>query len=145
MNRFTVDPSHFTLGGAYYPKGHVFAMFTDEPAAHGAAHRVASVSHVGAVNVATAEAIRETFGARAEEVGGIPSVGREDQFMLRFVELARSNEAGLLIEVAHANVPALTQALRDAGARVGYYYRTLIIEELIDASPEAEAAASGKL
>lgn len=145
MSSFVVERNHFTIGGAYYPKGHVFSMFPDESAAHHAAHKVAAIAHVGAVDVVRSEDIRQTFGQRAEEVGGMPSVGREDQFMLRYVELARENEAGVLIEVAGADIDALTQALKDAGALLAYYYRTLVIDELIDASPGAEAAAAGKL
>lgn len=145
MNSFVVERNHFTIGGAYYPKGHVFAMFPDEPAAHGAAHKVATIAHVGAVNVLTSQDIRQAFSERADEVGGMPSVGREDQFMLRYVELAREDEAGLLIGVAGADIDAISQALKEAGALLAYYYRALVIDELIDTSPGAEAAAAGKL
>lgn len=145
MNRFIVEPSHFTIGGAYYPKGHVFAMFPTEAVTHRAAHKVATIPRIGAVSVLTSHDITQTFGERVEEVGGLPSVGREDQFMLRFVELAHDDQSGLLVEVAHANVQSLSQVLREHGADVAYYYRTLIIEELIDPGSEAESAASGRL
>ena len=146
MNTFTADPSHFTMGGAYYPTGHVFAMFTDEATAQAAAAQIAAVAGVGAITLATAAAIQQAFAQRAADVGtGAPSVGREDQFMLRFVELARGGKAGLLIEVGRADTEALSAALAASGAVLAYYYRTLVIEELVDSSPRAEAAAAGKL
>ena len=97
MAAFTADPKHFTVAGAYYPTDHVFAMFADAAAAQAAATRMAEVPDVGAVQLAEPGAIQQTFAKRAADVGGAPSVGREDQFMLRFVELARGGKAGLLI------------------------------------------------
>lgn len=146
MNTFTADPSHFTMGGAYYPTGHVFAMFTDEAAAQAAAAQIAAVAGVGAITLATPAAIQQAFAQRAADVGtGAPSVGREDQFMLRFVELAQAGKAGLLIELADAEVEAISAILNANGALLAYCYRKLVIEELVDASPRAEAAAAGKL
>ena len=106
---------------------------------------MADVPDVGAVQLAEPGALQQTFAKRAADVGGAPSVGREDQFMLRFVELARGGKAGLLIEVGRADTEALSAALAASGAVLAYYYRTLVIEELVDASPRAEAAAAGKL
>ena len=146
MNTFTADPSHFTMGGAYYPTGHVFTMFTDQAAAQAAAAQIAAVAGVGAITLGTPAAIQHTFAQRAADVGtGAPSVGREDQFMLRFVELAQSGKAGLLIELADAEVEAISAILNASGSLLAYCYRKLVIEELVDASPRAEAAAAGKL
>ena len=145
MTAFTADPKHFTVAGAYYPTDHVFAMFADAAAAQAAATRMAEVPDVGAVQLAEPGAIQQTFAKRAADVGGAPSVGREDQFMLRFVELARGGKAGLLIEVGRADTEALSAALAASGAVLAYYYRKLVIEELVDSSPRAEAAAAGKL
>ena len=144
MASFT-DPSQFTMTGAYYPKGHVFAMFKDAASAHAAVESVAKQPKVGEVQFLSPEAITQAFAERIESVGGMPSVGREDQFMLRFVELARGGKAGLLIEVGRADTEALSAALAASGAVLAYYYRTLVIEELVDSSPRAEAAAAGKL
>ena len=100
----------------------------------------------GAITLATPTAIQQAFAQRAADVGtGAPSVGREDQFMLRFVELAQAGKAGLLIELADAEVEAISTILNASGALLAYCYRKLVIEELVDASPRAEAAAAGKL
>ena len=142
---FRADPSHFSLSGDYYPKGHVFAMFNDAAAAHAAVTEVAKVHKVGEVRSLPPELIVQAFAERTESVGGMPSVGREDQFMLRYVELAKEGKAGALIEMGDAVSDEVGAALAAAGALLAYYYRTLVIEELVEASTQAEAAASGKL
>ena len=145
MPAFAIDSSHYTLRGAYYPTDHVFAMFADTAAAQAAAERLASVPGIGAIRLAEPAAIQSAFAKRAEDVGGAPSVGREDQFMLRFVELARTGKAGVLVEAGDADTDGLSAALNASGAVLAYYYRKLVIEELVDSSPRAEAAAAGKL
>ncbi len=145
MSNFHVDARHFTVSGAYYPTDHVFAMFANEAAAQAAAEHIAAVPDVGAISVASPGPIQQAFGERAAEVGGAPSVGREDQFMLRFVELAGAGRAGLLIEVGRAETEALSAALAAGGAVLAYHYRALVIEELVDSTPPAEAAAAGRL
>ena len=143
---FVPDPSHFTkLTGAYYPTGHVFAMFGDEAAANAAAERLRALPGVGAVTLCTPDAIESAFAERAAQVGGAPSVGREDQFMLRYVELARAGTCGVLVELDNAGADALRNALEETQATLAYHYRTLVIDELISPTPRAEAAAAGRL
>lgn len=143
--QFTPEPAHFTMSGAYYPTGHVFAMFADLPAAESAAAAIAGIEGIGTPRMATAPAIAQAFAKRADDVGGMPSVGREDQFTLRFVELARAGKPGLLIDVGSADLGALSDALKAAGAVLAYHYHTLVIEELVAPTPKAEAAAAGRL
>ncbi len=146
MNTFAPDPSNFTkLTGAYYPTGHMFAMFNDLAAVQTAAARIAELPGVGAVSIAPGAAIESAFGQRAAEVGGSPSVGREDQFMLRFVELARAGKCGLLIDMGVADGTDVAHALGATGAQLAYHYRALVIDELVEPTRRAEAAAAGKL
>ncbi|HOB65899.1 hypothetical protein [Ottowia sp.] len=146
MTRFTPNASHFTaLTGAYYPTGHVFAMFADESAAQAASNRMQAVPDVGDVTLAMPDAIQAAFAKRAAEVGAMPSVGREDQFMLRFVELARAGKCGLLIDMGNADAEAVQAVLDEHGALVAYHYRNLVIEEMVTPTPKAEAAAAGRL
>ena len=145
-SRFVPDPSHFTkLTGAYYPTGHVFAMFADGAAAEAAAERLRALPGVGAVTLATPDAIEGAFAERAAEVGGAPSVGREDQFMLRYVELARAGKGGVLVELDNAGAGAVARALDAGQATLAYHYRTLVIDEIVSPTPRAEAAAAGRL
>lgn len=145
MATFQADPAHFTVGGAYYPKGHVFAMFNSADAARAAVERVAHVPKVGELRYLPPEAIVQAFAERSESVGGMPSVGREDQFMLRYVELAKEGKAGVLIDMADASADDMGAALAAAGAVLAYYYRALVIEELVQTSTHADEAAAGKL
>ena len=50
-----------------------------------------------------------------------------------------------MIEVGHAAPEAIAQVLEANNAALAYHYRTLVIEELVDTKPRAEAAAAGKL
>lgn len=145
MSAFTPDPSHFTLTGAYYPKGHVFAMFPDLAAAHEAVHGLAHVPGIGEVQAVAAPDIERIFADRADEGGGGPSVGRENQFMLRFVELARSGNSAVVIDVVNADADTIAGVLTDRGAMLAYYYRAWVIEDLVPPTPGAEAAAAGRL
>lgn len=142
---FSADPSHFSISGTYYPKGHVFAMFNDAAAAHAAVAAVAKVPQVGEVQFLPPEAIVQAFAERTRSVDGMPSVGREDQFMLRYVELAGEGNAGVLIDMGHAAAEGVSAALAAHGAVLAYHYRTLVIEELVHTAAHAEEVASGKL
>lgn len=143
---FNPDSGHFSAAGAYYPSGHVFAMFRDTGAAEAAAGSLSASIATDQLTLATPAAIERAFASRADEVGeGIPSLGREDQFMRRFVELARAGKAGLLIELGDTDPQALGDALRATGAVLAYHYRPLVIEDLVPPTPTAEAAAAGKL
>ena len=142
---FTPDAAHFTMRGTYYPTGHVFAIFADDATAERAVELVGAIEGVNSARALSPAAIEQAFAQRADEVGGMPSVGREDQFMLRFVELARGGRAGLLIDAGSAESEVLSNALRDAGALLAYHYRNLVIEELVEPTPRAEAAAAGRL
>jgi len=139
------DTSLYTARGVFYPRGQVFAMLPDAARGRAAADAVSALPGIGAVQVVEGAAIAQRFTQRAEEVGGAPSVGREDQFMLRFVELARQGLCGLLIDLGEADAAAVAEALQAQRAALAYHYRALVIEELVDASPRAEAAAAGKL
>ena len=142
---FRPDPSHFSLTGAYYPTGHVFAMFNEAAAARAVVAELAKVHKVGEVRSLPPDSIVQAFAERSASVGGMPSVGREDQFMLRYVELAQQGKAGVLVEMGDAASDEVGAVLAAAGALLAYHYRALVIEELVEASTQAEAAASGKL
>ena len=106
---------------------------------------MAGLPKVGEVQFLSPESIVQAFAERVESVGGIPSVGREDQFMLRYVELAKEGKAGILIDIADAAPEEVSAALSVSGAVLAYHYRALVIEELVQTAPHAEEAASGKL
>lgn len=98
------DTSLYTARGVFYPRGQVFAMLPDATARGRAAPcRERAARHRRRAGGGGRGHHAQRFTQRAEEVGGAPSVGREDQFMLRFVELARQGLCGLLIELGEAD------------------------------------------
>ena len=144
MGHDFTDDALYGPGGVFYPRGYVFAMFLDAAAAQVAVTALAALAEIGSVQLVSSATIVERMSPRAAD-RGMPSVGREDQFMLRFVELAEGGKAGVLIDMASAVPEQVGAALSAADAILAYYYRALVIEELVDTSARAEAAASGKL
>ncbi len=144
MGHDFTDDALYGPGGVFYPRGYVFAMFLDAAAAQVAVTALAALAEIGSVQLVSSATIVERMSPRAAD-RGMPSVGREDQFMRRFVELARDGMDGVLIEVGHAVPEAIAQVLEANNAALAYHYRTLVIEELVDTKPRAEAAAAGKL
>ena len=120
-------------------------MYADAPGARAAASAISETPGIGAIQIVASQAIVDRMAEQPEQAEGMPSVGREDQFMRRFVELARQGMTGLLVEVDEADTHAITQALLSPRPELAYHYRLLVIEELVDTSARAEAAAAGKL
>ena len=146
MNNRLSDKSLFRMNDVFYPRGHVFSMLVDATAAEAAAARLAQVKGVGAIDVVPREAIMEAMHEGAQKAGdGMPSVGREHQFMLRFVELARAGRCGLLVEVANAKNEDIADVLATQRVELAYLYGLLVIEELVGSSKRADDAAAGQL
>lgn len=139
------DQSLYRMSDAFYPRGHVFAMFADADAAEETASKLREVRGIGLIDVVSAEAIIEGMQEGAQKTGGMPSVGREHQFMRRFVELAHKGCGGLLAEVASADIDAMTSIFLQQPVELAYFYRPLVIEELVDSTKRADDAAAGQL
>lgn len=137
------NKSLYRLDDVFYPRGHVFALVADPTTARAAAASTSVVASVGTVDVIPAEAIIEHLSKGAARAGGMPSLGHERQFMLRFVELARAGCCGLLIRVGHANPHAIADALAAHPVELAYLYKLLVIEELVESSRRANDAAAG--
>lgn len=144
MNPVLTNESLYRMGDVFYPRGHVFALLANPAAARAAAASVATVKAVGRIDVVPAEDILDSLSEGAAKAGGMPSLGRERQFMLRFVELARAGCCGLLIHVDEADPEAIAAALAGHSVELAYLYRFLVIEELLESSKRAEDAAAGE-
>lgn len=148
MNPMADTPSGFlaqseyqSMTGSFYPSGHVFAMLPSQEAAQFAA---AELQGVGAtdVRVATPPEIESSFGSMAEAILDTPpSVGREGQFTVRFLELARAGQHGVLARCADSLRERACAVLQRHGASVAYRYGALVIEEWVSPSRKAERAA----
>jgi hypothetical protein len=137
--QFTDDDLYRT-DGVFYPCGYTFAMFADADRARLAADSLRELVGVGLIQVLSSKALLAQMGERADQMGNLPSVRRELQFMLRFIELARKGMCGLLIEVAHADTDAIAAALKPVHPAVACYYRQSVIEELAHSTPRTTAA-----
>lgn len=145
MSNRLSDKRLYRMGDVFYPRGHVFCMLADPAAAEAAARRLADVAGIGAIDVVPGADIIESLSDGAQKAGGMPSVGREHQFMLRFVELAQAGRCGLLVEVAHADQDAIAAVLTAQRIDLAYLYGLLVMEELVDSSKRADDAAAGEL
>lgn len=143
MNTLLSDTSLYKLNHVFYPRGYIFAMFATTQAADATAAELATIEGIGTIEVVSSGAITEHLAERADEGTSIlPSVGRELQFMRRFVELAREGLCGLLVELASAEVELVARLLDSGKAELAYEYKLLTIEELIVSSRRANDAAS---
>ena len=139
---FLEDESLRSMSGSFYPSGHVFAMFDSDSAARAAADELLRLGVSDARSAGPAQ-ILAAWAKRAAEIGSsLPSVGREEQFVVRFVELAAQGGAGMLAKIDGPTSPeSLQDALQRHRPAVAYYYRPLIIEEWV--SPDSRAAEAG--
>lgn len=139
MKAFTLDSSYTSMAGVFYPSGHVFALFATAEAAKATAAALEtpdggeSCAYAGPTTIMSD--IVRTLG---EGDTAMPSVGADGDFVRRIADLAGRGCHGLLIEVGKADVAGhITPILETHGAEAAFYYRTLVIEDLITRQPDA--------
>ena len=137
MKPFALDSSHTNMSGVFYPTGHIFALFPTADLTRQAADALDTAGEIGESAYASPEVIQQdivrTIGS-SDSV--LPSVGAEGDFVRRIADLASVGHHGLLVEVGkHDDTEVLTAALKREGAVAAFYYRTLVIEELIEQPP----------
>jgi hypothetical protein len=132
MHAFHLQPRMLSFLGGFYPRGHCFVMFPDEPAARRgemllmqAGVDCSDVSHLTPADVLS---IAHTFD-RYDVV--LPSVGTDEETTRHFEQLARAGHHALLIPARNAQAcQRITQALHGAGASYAVHYRNFVIEDL---------------
>lgn len=134
MTPFALTPEMTSSSGTFYPTGYVFALFKDEQTARDAGQRLRDG---GRDNVAYAnpqdimQHIVRTLGNADDP---LPSVGAEGVIVRRIAELASGGCHGLLFKATDNDTPdSLRALLQSASATAAFYYRRLIIEDLITA------------
>lgn len=135
MKSFALDSSYTSMSGVFYPTGHVFALFTDAEAAHQAAKALETGD--GEALYASPETIlKDIVRTIGSSDAVLPSVGADGDFVRRIADLASAGHHGLLLKVGkHDDADGLRAALERAGAVAAFYYRTLVIEDLIEQPP----------
>lgn len=133
MKPFTLESDMLTMGGVFYPTGHVFLMFPSREAAEKAAAELSrqGVDDAG-ISLLTPETIQ---GQIARTVGNadipLPSAGTEADTVRRYAELASQGHHALLVHAPKAEQSDRLMALLE-GHEVSYAqkYRKLVIEDL---------------
>ncbi len=139
MKAFALDSSYTSMAGVFYPTGHVFALFATAEAVKSAAEALATPDGKENCSYAGPETIMQhivrTLGNGDQP---LPSVGADGDFVRRIADLAGKGCHGLLIDVGKADVgEQITPILESNGAEAAFYYRTLVIEDLITRKPDA--------
>ncbi len=136
MTPFSLDSSMTSMGGVFYPTGHVFALVPSDDVVHAAAQALHALGYEGAVRHATPAVILSdivpTMGVPEEQ---LPSVGMEGEIVRRIGELAATGHHGLLVNLGKDDAQAVADVLNAYGAAAAFHYRELVIEELV---PEDE-------
>lgn len=138
MKPFVIDSSMTSIGGTFYPTGHVFALYPDEEGVRQVAAALLAADHEGAVAHASPEVImRDIVRTLGTPETPLPSVGAEDDLVRRIADLATKGHHGALITVAsNDTMETVASALTQTGAVAAFYYRTFIIEDLVTQTAE---------
>lgn len=141
MKPLVLDARMTSMRGIFYPRGHVFALFPDEPSVQRAVHALHAVGHAGDSAHAPPETLLRDVAHTLSSVADapLPSVGAEGDMVRRIADWARRGYHGLLIPVGHpSQARAIVDCITPHGAAAALHYRTLIIEELIDSHDSGE-------
>ena len=134
MRPLVVTSAMTSMNGVFYPTGHVFALFKDEAAVKQAIEALQQAEHQGALSYADPQRIRkEITHTVAASDDAMPSPGADDDLVRRIDDLAHRGYHGLLMELADKDQIETIQSVVDAHhAEAAFYYRTFIIEELVE-------------
>jgi hypothetical protein len=134
MKAFAPESKMFTLGGVFYPTGHVFLMFpTAEEALSAEKKLIDAGCDGGQISLLTPQDIHEKVAAGAMDVDdGLPSPGTEAATARHYEDLAREGHHALLVPAPSAkDTEHLMQALKGSKISYAQKYRHFVIEDLV--------------
>ncbi len=135
MTPFALNPDMTSASGTFYPTGYVFALFSNEEAARAAAQKLQDQGHGDVAHASPSTTLEHVVRTLGNADDPLPSVGAEGVIVRRIAELASSGAHALMFQAQDSDSPdSLRVALQDASAVAAFYYRRLIIEDLIPAS-----------
>jgi hypothetical protein len=134
MKTFAPQSKMFTLGGVFYPTGHVFLMFPTLADAQDAEQKlIAAGCDTGEISLLTPQDIHEKIaagGLHADE--GLPSPGTEGATARHYEELALEGHHALMVPAKTAKeTDCVMQALQGANISYAQKYRHFVIEDLV--------------
>ena len=135
MRPFHLDESMKTMRGVFYPTGWMMLMFPGEQDARGAAQVLADQGFAdGDVMMVTPEDFRREILGTAGDDDMLPSAGTEGDTVRRFAELSREGHHALMVHAPKTGSEEILELLRDFPISYGQKWRTLVIEDIVDAS-----------
>ncbi len=141
MRPLVVTSAITSMNGTFYPTGHVFALFKDEAAARRAMDALQAANHLGQVAYADPARISSQIAHSSEgEEETLPSPGADNDIVRRIKDLADRGYHGVLMELGdNDNIETLQSVVDSCHAEAAFYYRTLIIEELVEQPKNLES------
>jgi hypothetical protein len=133
MKPFHLESGMTTLGGVFYPTGHVVLMFPTEQDARAAGQLLQDngFDEDAVALITPADFRREILGAAGDD-GILPSAGSEGDTVRRFAELSLQGHHGLMVHAPSAEQSDRVMALlKDSPISYGQKYRHLVIEDLV--------------
>ncbi len=134
MKPFALDPSMTTATGTFYPTGHVFALFANEEAARSAGQALQAQGRDDVAHATPPMILEHVVRTLGNADAPLPSVGAEGVIVRRIAQLASDGAHGLLLRATDSDAPeTLRDLLQPLGPLAAFYYRRLVIEELVPA------------
>lgn len=134
MKSFAPESKMFTLGGVFYPTGHVFVMFPTAQDALDAEKKLIDAGYDGGqICLLTPQDIHEKIAASAfHSDEGLPSPGTEAQTAMHYEQFAREGHHALMVPAPSAKeTERVMQALQGTKISFAQKYRHLVIEDLV--------------
>jgi len=134
MQEFRLDPKMRTMGGVFYPTGHVVIMFPDRADAESTGERLVTEGGFSAgqvMRLTPATVLREIAPSDDGADIPLPSVCTEGATVRSFESLARQGHHGLVVVAdSREDAERLMQVARRVEFSLAQRYRTLVIEDL---------------
>ncbi|RYF28444.1 MAG: hypothetical protein EOO33_00845 [Comamonadaceae bacterium] len=132
MKPFVLDPDMTSAAGTFYPTGYVFALFPDEAAARQAGDAMSGQGRTDVAHAAPEAILQHVVRTLGNADEPLPSVGAEGVIVRRIADLASQGRHALFFPAADDDdAESLQDALEPLGAEAAFWYRRLIIEDLI--------------
>lgn len=132
MKPFALDPSMTSAAGTFYPTGYVFALFADEAAARSAGQALQAQGREDVAHAAPDAILQHVVRTLGNADEPLPSVGAEGVIVRRIAKYASQGAHALFLKAQDGDSPeSLGTLLQSLGAVAAFYYRRLVIEDLI--------------
>lgn len=135
MRSFNLTQDMLTMGGQFYPTGHIVAMFPTEQAARDAAQAlVRAGSREEDIAWMPPQVFLEQIRRKVDDgTTPLPSPGSEADTKDRFAELATQGHHGLMIRTPERrHEDEVMQALHAHHPSYAQKYRRMIIEDIVE-------------